>query len=191
MNRETWLENAVKQLDGVFFDGKGYTLPDKIAVSCGFPRGGRRTVGQCWSQTLSDDGTSNIFISPTLSSPLRVLDVLLHELIHAAVGTKAGHRGPFRKLAIEFGLEGKMTATFVKEGSELWEQLTAMLKTLPLYPHAALKPAANSGRKTNGWVRYISKQIPTYTVVVSPNQVLLFGAPRDGQGNEMVEKEKP
>ncbi len=37
--------------------------------------------------------------------------VLLHEMIHAAVGIDAGHKGPFKRAAIAVGLAGPMTAT--------------------------------------------------------------------------------
>jgi hypothetical protein len=61
--------------------------------------------------SVTRDDHHEIIISPVLADPVRIAGVLTHELIHAAVGVKCGHKGPFRALALGIGLEGKMTAT--------------------------------------------------------------------------------
>ena len=66
-----------------------------------------------------------ISLHPTIfNDPSRVLDVLLHEMIHAIV-PKADHRVEFRVLAKRVGLTGKMTATVA--GPELKHKLDRLL----------------------------------------------------------------
>ncbi len=138
--REQWL-NAAALLVRPLFDEQGANDYPRFRVSCGWPKGGRgKTIGQAWHPESSGDGTSEIFISPALDEPVRVLDILIHELIHATVGNDAGHRGPFRKLAKAIGLEGKMTATVA--GEELATKLLALTGNLGPYPHAELSKSS-------------------------------------------------
>lgn len=184
--REGWFKAAIAELDKEFFDGRGYKLPKKLQCSCGFPRGHAKAIGQCWDPEVSADGTTHLFICPTQADPMRVLDILLHELIHAAVGIKEGHKGMFKKLAKEFGLEGKMTATTVTPGSELHRQLAKIQTSLGKYPHAPMqKKAPKKGSGGSGWVRLVSPEDDTYKVVISPKVLEAHGAPQDPWGNEM------
>lgn len=92
MNREEWLQQAVKKVE-TLFDGR--QLPE-VYVSVGFPGGrGKKstTVGQCWSSATSGDGKQHIFIHPVLDTDLDVLAVLVHELCHAIDDCESGHRG--------------------------------------------------------------------------------------------------
>ena len=182
--REAWLIAAMADLDRRFFDGNGYTLPKSVRASVGFPKGRARAIGQCWDKTVSKDDTFEIFICPTQSEPVSVLATLLHEMIHACVGIECGHKGPFRKMAKEFGLAGKMTATYAEEGSELWTELQQVATALGRYPHAPMTKKRGPS-KPNDWVRYVSPQEDTFKVVVNVKRVDEFGPPRDPWGNEM------
>ena len=148
--RDQWFAAALKGLRPLFAD-IGYPLTaEVIRISAGFPSKGARSlksrrIGECWDATYIADGVCQIYISPVLVDPVKVLGVLVHELVHAAVGCKCGHKGPFRKAALAAGLTGKMTAT--DEGPELVERLTALSATLGPYPHAALDP---SNKKKQG-----------------------------------------
>jgi len=141
--RDDWLARAVTALRPLFAAAGHPIGAQLIRVSVGFPSkramaGKCQRIGECWDRA-DDDGVPQLYISPVLDEPVRVLDVLLHELVHAAVGNKAGHKGPFRKAAIALGLTGKMTATVA--GDALALTLTAMAKTLGPFPHAALDPS--------------------------------------------------
>lgn len=187
--REGWLMAAVAELDKAFFNNGGYTLPKKLGCSCGFPKGARgKAIGQCWSHETSTDGTINMFICPTQDEPVRVLDILLHELCHAQLGTDVGHKGPFKKLVKEFGLAGKATATYAEEGGELWRKLAHIAEGLGPYPHKAMKPSAKKAKRGSmgGWVRLFSTTEEDYKVLVSPKQIEEHGLPRDPWGDEMV-----
>ena len=140
-NREAWLGAAVEILRPTM--AKIGELP-KLRVACGFPSPGglarrRRTVGQCWSPKFSADGTVEIFVSPTLADGLEVLDTLIHELLHAVVGTEHGHKGPFKRAMRRVGLVGRPTAT--RLGDELPTLIRGrILPDLGSYPHASLTP---------------------------------------------------
>ncbi len=146
--RESWLADAISGLHVHVFALHATTWPDKVRVACGWPRGrhgANRAIGQCWSTKASKDGANELFVSPELDEPTRVLDVLAHELVHAVVGTEAGHKGPFRALATAIGLEGKMTATTA--GPALLSRLHVLASMLGPYPHAMLSPSAGGLKK--------------------------------------------
>ena len=149
--RESWLMGAVAILAPVFA-AVGAPLSVAVRVSCGF-MGGRgatrcRAIGQCWHPACSADGTAEIFVHPGLSDASDVLAVLVHELVHAAVGNAAGHGPKFRKVALALGLAGKMTATHA--GPELAAALERMIAVLGAYPHARLDEgtATRGGKQT-------------------------------------------
>jgi hypothetical protein len=189
--REGWLVAAIKQLNKEFFKGSGYSLPEKLGVSCGFAKAqGHRAIGQCWDPSAAKDQTTHMFICPTLDDPMTVLGTLLHELIHAAVGIKEGHRGKFRKLALEFGLAGKMTATYVPEESELGAKIRTISGKLGPYPHGAMTVQKGRALKGRPWMRFRSGTAHSYVVIVSPKQVDEYGVPKDPWGDEMHEEVK-
>ena len=135
--REAWLTAATKALRPLFREAGNDAYPKKLQVSCGWPGGGTRSrIGECWSQTCSANGATEIFISPVVAKPVEVLDILVHELVHGIVGVEHGHKAPFRRLAVAVGLTGKMTATVA--GPELKVRLKALAKELGSYPHSEL-----------------------------------------------------
>lgn len=141
-NREEWLDSAVALLRPLMEEHDCPEFVDPL-VSVGWAKGARggskgfKTIGQCWNKSQSGDKErSHIFISPELELPFEVLHTLLHEMVHASVGTSCGHRGPFRKLAVAVGLTGKMTATI--PGKDLTETLHKMLEGMDEFPHPGL-----------------------------------------------------
>lgn len=136
--REEWLVAAVEALRPRF-ELIGVELP-AVRVSVGWPGGrGRKNsvIGQCWAASASTDNVAQVFISPVLDDAPRVLDVLAHELVHAADDNKSGHKGEFTRIAKGLGLTGKMTATVA--GEELAAHLAALVEDeLGPYPHAAI-----------------------------------------------------
>lgn len=194
--REGWLVAAMQLLDQKFFHANGYTLPDKLSISCGFPRGSKKAIGQCWDPKVTKDGTVHMFICPTIGEGIRVLDITLHEMIHASVGIKCKHRGPFKKLAREFGLEGKLTATFVTPGTELHAKLATILTQLGDYPHSALVNKTpdvdeDGEDKPKRKVTLISSQNPDYKLVIRRSVIEEYGMPKDPWGEPMFDPENP
>jgi hypothetical protein len=156
LNREGWLNGLTDALRPLF-EATGHAIPERVLVSFGFPsRGGlsrsKRTIGQCWAATVCEDGKSpHIFLHPELpahgKSPDQPAadDVLVHELVHAAVGPGHGHRGDFRVCALSLGLEGKMTAT--RASKELHVFLGKLFKALGECPHKRLKPGSTKPKE--------------------------------------------
>lgn len=130
--REAWLREAIKQM-AAWFEDDG--LP-KIQVSVGV-QAGATTLATCFYPV---EDVCNIFVSPALKpeEPTRLLDILLHELVHAhghAAGFN-GHGKEFGAVARGLGLEGKMTATVASE--ELTERLKPIAEHLGEFPHVPM-----------------------------------------------------
>lgn len=127
---------AIENMRAGLFLQHGAVVP-VVRVSVGFPGGAspKKAIGQYWPGLACKDATASVFISPVLHEPIRALDVLVHELVHAVHPT-AGHKGAFAKLAKAIGLEGKMTATVA--GPALKERLNNLAAELGEYPHAGI-----------------------------------------------------
>lgn len=147
--RESWLVEAVDHVTELFAQTKEEGEPVQVPpvrISCGFPAGNvRKTIGQCWKTDAAEDKVGHLFVSPVLKDPIQILGVIIHELCHAIDDCQSGHKGRFRKLATQMGLEGKMTATVVGEALE--ELLKPIVQTLGDYPHSALNLAAAPVKK--------------------------------------------
>lgn len=176
--REAWLNQAVAELDTLFVN-EGHDLPD-VRVSIGWPHGGRaNTIGQCFPPTMAADEVAQVFISPVLADPVRILDVLLHELVHAvnhAAGDH-GHGKCFSAIAKPLGLTGKMTAT--EAGPELREKLVAIAATLGDFPHAALTPTAKLAKSRSGKsIKLECAAGEDFVVSISKTRLEMHGAPK-------------
>jgi hypothetical protein len=142
MTREEWLNKAKEILiDSVF---SGIDVPENIKVSCGFAGVGKpkkmagfkvHVLGVCCPSEFSTGGFTEIFIDPVLDESSRVLDVLVHEMIHAILGSGKGHGKEFKKIALSVGLEGKMTSTVA--GENLKVKLDNIVEEIGEYPHKA------------------------------------------------------
>ena len=145
ITRENWLIMATSKLNNGVFKQHGYEVPKDVKVSCGFPASGGRTgakhqaIGTCHNRASSKAGVNEVYISPTQDDSIRVLDVLTHELIHAIDDCINGHKGLFRAIAVDVGLEGKMTSTHA--GKELTKKLEKIVQELGEYPHAEVSTA--------------------------------------------------
>jgi hypothetical protein len=180
MNREQWLtEIGSKHLLPYLAKAGARKQLKKWRVSCGFPKGSRggkggHSIGQCWAREASGDNHVEIFISPELQ-PFAAVETLVHELVHAIVGTKCGHRGPFKELARKAGLVGPMRAT--KAGEELRLFIEHALRAMPPYPHAPL--ALPEGKKVGTGSRLIKIHCPQCEYVLrGTRQWLEIAIPR-------------
>lgn len=147
MTREEWLNNFVTVARDLF-EANGYTVPENVRITCGFPSNAatarkNRSIGECWDSAASNGNVFEIFISPVLDDALQVAAVAAHELAHATVGLKAGHKAPFAKCVRSIGLEGKATATVAGPAFAAW--FAAQDNSLGGYPHQALN--ATSAKK--------------------------------------------
>jgi len=176
MTREDWLVSLATKLE-VMFKQHGHKLPS-YRITCGLPTRRAfskrcRAVGQCLSPQMSADKTTEIIISMTMAEPMRVAGILAHEMVHAAVGLKYGHRGPFRKLALAIGLEGKMTAT--TEGEAFKQRVTPWIDELGPYPHAEIDQSQQPKQSTR-LIKALCDECG-YTVRITRKWVSEVGAP--------------
>jgi hypothetical protein len=144
--REAWLHALIEAIRP-WYKEAGSPLPKAVRISVGFSSKGARSnrIGECWAPAADEHGLSQIFVHPSLSDAGTVASVVVHELIHAAVGCDKAHGPAFRKPALALGLEGRMTATV--PGADLVARLKPVLKELGTYPHGALKGGTSSGPK--------------------------------------------
>lgn len=148
MNRESWLTLLAAKV-APWFAELGQPVPEGIRLSCGFPSrlglGARnRRVGECWDGSVSAAGHREIFISPVLDDPVEVAQVIVHELLHAALPDGVGHRGAFPRLARALGLEGRPSATL--PGDAFRARIAPILVEVGPYPHTRITPAARPPR---------------------------------------------
>jgi hypothetical protein len=146
LERQQWLEHAVEALR-TKFAAAGYTVPQKIRVSIGWPKRAAScgAIGECWSTEASSDRHAELFISPELTDGARILDVLTHELNHATVGTEAGHGRPFKQCALAIGLQGPMRATTATPEFTTWAE--TLLKRIGPYPAGFLTDTPKQGTR--------------------------------------------
>lgn len=137
--REQWLMAAVKLLTPDFA-AIGHTVPE-VRVSVGWPggRGKKNGVrGQCWSPSAATDKVQQIFISPALVEPIRVLTTLTHELCHAIDKCEHGHKKEFVAIAKPIGcMAGKAISS--EATPELAARLAKIVAAIGDYPHAELR----------------------------------------------------
>ena len=142
--REEWLQAATALLEPLF-EGTPAN-PHPVRVSVGFPAGSRgrnKAIGQC--HYAADDAVPQVFIHPELVDPVRVLDVLAHELAHAYLPAGTGHKGHFVTTVRALGLEGKATATVAGEAFKV--DALEVAEALGPYPHARLTYDNAAGKK--------------------------------------------
>jgi len=185
-NREAWLMTVSAKMEKAFKDA-GIPLK-KYRATCGFPCTGarvtkKRRIGECHSTQMSKDGTAEIFIHPQLDDSLTVAGVLVHELLHAAVGVACGHKGPFRKGMKSIGLEGKPTEAM--PGDELNNVLAGIIEKLGAYPHQSL--GVNPNRKKQG-TRLVKVECQCGCIIRMTNKwIEEAGLPTCGCGEQMEE----
>lgn len=137
LTREQWLQHAVTLLRRDMAK-RDVTIPP-VKVSCSWPGGGdsQKRIGECWPTQASKAGINEVFISPKLADPAKVVGILGHELAHAVDNCKNGHKKQFTAIAHKMGMEGKPTQ--IQPPVEACEKWAAKLvKKHGAFPHAVL-----------------------------------------------------
>ncbi len=146
--REEWLREALNHLAIIVHESTEYTVDvSNLQVSVGFPkvRGRIKAIGQCFDSKAAGDKKSHIFVCPTQVDPVRILDVVLHEIGHALLGSNEGHGKQFGVYCKSVGLVRPWTQTTASE--ELKSKLEKIATELGDYPHGALVPIAKDTKK--------------------------------------------
>lgn len=147
VERHTWLEAARVECTRLLAEVK-CTVPDNVRITIGFPStGGRgKRIGECVFPPSLTDEFHEVFVSPRLDNSVDIMGVLIHELIHTAVGLDAKHGKAFKDPAVAVGLEGKMTATAV--GDRLRATFETWIAATGQYPGGAINLSAQKKQKT-------------------------------------------
>jgi hypothetical protein len=138
MNRETWLNEMAARMAPKFAE-LGYQLP-AFRVSISFPSGGlaARAAGECWSKYATEDEHFEIFINPIRDDSVLVSGTLAHELAHAAVGFRHGHKGEFAKCMAGLGFGRPFTSSEagMTDASRAW--LQSLVDEVGKLPHSKI-----------------------------------------------------
>ena len=136
----------VSYLEGAYDLLRATLLPEAperslVALAYSFPLRGARSVGkrgrigECHYGAIQGSGKGEknlIAIHPSeWIDDLRVLAVLAHEMIHAGLGAKVGHKAAFVAVARRIGLEGQPTATTPGLAFKRW--INEHRQTLPVF----------------------------------------------------------
>lgn len=132
-----WLSKGMEILRGDFEQIGHPILVDEIPILVEFPAPEWRSVspgwqGQCqWQAEVNGDTSYKILINPTLDG-ITALDVLIHEMVHVAVGRETGHGPLFYVIADAIGMDN----TGVSSGAEevLLKRLRDIQEILGPYP---------------------------------------------------------
>lgn len=194
--REEWLTAAATALTPRVEAAAERKLPPVQAI-VSWPRAGkgisRGTIGQCFAPGWTRAGTAYVTVSPVLGDDVpRLLDVVLHELVHA-VGEFNHGRG-FSRIAEKLGLVKPWTATTASE--LLREDLIRVAAELGPYPHIQMFDAPDLSRRDPGdpdrpyvpgtpkdepkrelWPYCVSPVEPSYKVKISPRLLADYGPP--------------
>src|SRR5262249_41383346 len=112
LERQEWLEKAgAWALEWLRSREALAEVNDKVRFSFGWPSGSRKAIGEAWHVSASREGVAEIFVSPALDTGFAIVEVLVHELIYAAMPEDEGHGKRFGKAARAADLKGKLTAT--------------------------------------------------------------------------------
>ncbi len=174
--RESWLQAAVAEMAKEVETAAGSKLPKGLQVLVSWPYRSKTAGGQYFPPSFAKDKkTTYLIVSPSLEED-RVLDVLMHEMVHAVLPDVDGHGGLFKKTGQALGLEGNMRSS--RPGKELQVRLTALAKHLGPYPHQQMVEK-HSPKKSNAKtiVRLVSPADPSYSCWLSPKQFAEHGAP--------------
>jgi hypothetical protein len=135
------------------FEELGYPLPP-FRVAVGFPSAGLKSkaIGECWDKSVSRDDRFEIFLRPDKDDSTDVAAILAHELIHAAVGLKEGHKGKFATVALGLGFQRPLNV-YKGAPDALVEWLAPMLAEAGPMPHASLQFRQGAERGAGGMGR--------------------------------------
>lgn len=136
---DAWLKQAVLSLTPLF-DAEGYEVPP-IRAHLGWTSAGLRTtrIGECWPKASSEDGFTSIFITTQMKSPVAVLDVLMHEMVHAVDDCTHKHGKEFAAIGKKVGLVGPPWRS-AGAGEPLLRVLSEIANRLGHLPYSPLRP---------------------------------------------------
>ena len=159
MNRETYLNLIIDKAELIFaendYDLKA--LRAKIMVACGYPPNTRigakfDTLGVHISPKASSIGKHEIFINPVVDDTYNVIDILLHELVHAVqtdlYPESKSHGKEFVSICKKVGMNGNRKYTQACAGKDLAVIIQAWIKDIGNYPHGSINLKADRKKQS-------------------------------------------
>lgn len=141
LSREEWLTLCADMImDEIIAPYYQPRTEMSIKISVGYAPNTRmnsRKVGVCFASRASSAGFNEIFISPEIQDSLFVLQVLIHECIHAVDDCENGHKGRFKDIFRAVGLTGKTTECGASESLQL--KLSEYIDLFGDMPHAKIE----------------------------------------------------
>lgn len=176
--REAWLKDATEIMRERLFKPLSPESPlPPVYVSIGWPggRNPRKVIGQYWHHKASADGIAHVFVSPMHKSTEEHLETLAHELVHACV-PDAGHKKPFRTIALAIGLEGPMRSTCAGPSLKLFFK-DVLIPKIGEIPHASLRLSELNKKKQTTRMLKCECETCGYTARTSRQWIETLGAP--------------
>jgi hypothetical protein len=146
LTREEWLQYATNMIRADMLT-LGVVIP-MVKVSCSWPGGGdsQKRIGECWPRGASKANVNELFVSPRIEDPAKVLGILAHELAHAVDDCKHGHNKEFAAVCAQMNLIGKPTQAMPHESvCEAWAAV--MTAAYGAYPHQTLDKSQSPVKK--------------------------------------------
>lgn len=155
--REVWLNRATALFTS-HWATLGVKVPADVQLSCGFPGGGsiRRRIGECWPRSRSAIKVNQVFVSPVLAEPLVALDVLGHELLHAADDCLSMHGRVFTRNSAMVGYSGGKHSAAVSVTALALKD--SMLKRLGAYPHGQVLLNVKKAKTSDGLHKFTCEE---------------------------------
>lgn len=178
VTREFWLLQAVKSIPSLFFDND-IILPDNLQVSVGWVKGNQEKVmGVCTIPKDTDTFPPTIVLNHTIDDTNVLLEVLVHECIHA-YGIK-GHGKVFGEYASKAGFEKPYK--FHNPSVEMQQKVVELNMNLTAefgpYPGEYLTKSIKESKPRNKNVVTVSCPDCEYKVKIARNLLETYGAPK-------------
>lgn len=119
-------------------------------------------MGVCYHAAASEGGYREIFIDASLTDTRVILGTLTHEIGHAVLADKVGHRKPFKVFCEAVGFDFRETgkAEHASDGDEWWGWANLIARDLGEVPHKKLNTTSPQGEKKKQTTRMIKCECP-------------------------------
>tara|TARA_R110002050_G_scaffold105904_4_gene215691 strand:+ start:236 stop:913 length:678 start_codon:yes stop_codon:yes gene_type:complete len=164
MNRETYLNLIIDKAEPIFaendYDLKA--LRAKIMVACGYPPNTRigakfNTLGVHINPKASSTSKHEIFINPVVDDTYNVIDILLHELVHAVqtdlYPESKSHGKEFISICKKVGMNGSKKYAQACAGIELSKLIKEWIKEIGKYPHGSINLKADRKKQSTRLIK--------------------------------------
>jgi hypothetical protein len=115
----------------------GLKLPSRLHIEYDlieYARERTKAIGHCLHGDGNRDGNPQIYISPDLNDPVKIAEVILHELLHAALPIRVNHGQPFGQYAKRLGIRMMSTDGVTRATAKLDNHFRFLIGLIGDYP---------------------------------------------------------